>query len=77
MVVCKSRQEIKNEFRVVPRSLFAPDGSLLLCSEKSNLMIILEALPMLLTNTKSKQESKIPGMHSADEMNSVPRQKIT
>ena len=49
MVVCRSRPEINlqesigiHEFTVVPRSLFAADGSMLHCSNKSALMGLLE-----------------------------------
>ena len=52
MVVCKSRPEINmkdaiglHEFSVVPRSLFAADGTMFHCTNKSQLMSILEALP--------------------------------
>ena len=52
MVVCKSRPEINmkdaiglHEFSVVPRSLFAADGTMFHCTNKSQLMFILEALP--------------------------------
>ena len=48
-VVCQSRPEINvredvgiHEFNVVPRSLFAADGSMLYCSAKSALMALLE-----------------------------------
>lgn len=51
MMVCKSRPEIdikeavgQYEFSVVPRSMFAPYGTLLHCSSKSSLMDILENL---------------------------------
>ena len=51
MMVCKSRPEIEikdavgqYEFSVVPRSLFAADGTMLHCSSNSNLMNILEKL---------------------------------
>ena len=51
MVVCKSRPDIDikeavgtYEFFVVPRSLFAADGTLLRCSRKSALMDLLEKL---------------------------------
>ena len=51
MAVCKSRPEInikevigQYEFSVVPRSLFAPDGTMLHCSAKSALMTILVKL---------------------------------
>ena len=49
MMVCKSRPEIDiqetvglYEFSLVPRSLFAVDGSMLHCSSKSALLAILE-----------------------------------
>ena len=52
MAVCKSRPEIDiqeavgtYEFSVVPRSMFAADGTMLRCSCKSALMNILEKLP--------------------------------
>ena len=48
MVICKSRPEIDikeavvtYEFRVVPRSMFAADGTVLQCPAKSALMHIL------------------------------------
>ena len=53
MVVCKSRPEInlkeaigQYEFSVVPRSLFAADGTMHHCSMKSSLMTIIEKLPV-------------------------------
>ena len=53
MVVCKSRPDIDikeavgtYDFSVVPRSLFAADGTLLDCSRKSALMDLLERLPV-------------------------------
>ena len=52
MMVCRSRHDmdIKEtiglyEFALVPRSMFASDGSMLHCSSKSALMAILEKLP--------------------------------
>ena len=49
MMVCNSRQDVDiidavslYEFTVVPRSLFAADGTMLHCSRKSTLMHILE-----------------------------------
>ena len=52
MVVCQSRPEINmkdaiglHEFSVVPRSLFAADETMFHCTNKSQLMSILEALP--------------------------------
>ena len=52
MVVCKYRPEIDineavgvHEFSVVPRSMFAADGTMLHSSAKSALMDILEKLP--------------------------------
>ena len=51
MMVCKSKPEIdiketvgQCEFLIVPRSLFAADGTMLHCASKSNLMSILEKL---------------------------------
>ena len=52
MMVCRSRPEIDlketvglYEFSLVPRSLFAADGSMLHCSSKSALLAILEKVP--------------------------------
>lgn len=52
MMVCRSRRDIDlkemiglYEFALVPRSMFASDGSMLHCSSKSALMAILEKLP--------------------------------
>ena len=52
LVVSKSRTEInladtigQYEFSVVPRSLFAADGTMLPCSAKSDLMKIIENIP--------------------------------
>lgn len=52
MIICKSRPEIDiqeavgtYEFRVVPRSMFTADGTMLHCPAKSALMPILEKLP--------------------------------
>ena len=54
LVVCKSRPDInlkesigKYEFSVVPRFLFAADGTMLHCSMKSKLMTILENSPWM------------------------------
>ena len=53
MVVCKSRPEInlkeaigQYEFSVVPRSLFAADGTMRHCSMMSSLITIFEKLPI-------------------------------
>ena len=53
MMVCRSRTEIDlketvgiYEFAVVPRSMFAPDGSMLQCTAKSTLMAIPEKTPL-------------------------------
>lgn len=58
MMVCKSRPgiDIKEavgiyEFSVVPRSLFAADGTMLHCSCKSTLMHILEKLQTDISNS--------------------------
>ena len=52
MVICNSRSEIDikeavgvYKFSVVPRSMFAADGTRLHCSGKSDLMTIIEKLP--------------------------------
>ena len=52
MVICNSRPEIDikeavgvYKFSVVPRSMFAADGTMLHCSAKSALMTIIEKLP--------------------------------
>ena len=52
LVISKSRSEINlretiatYEFSVVPRAMFAADGTMLHCSTKSNLTAILENLP--------------------------------
>ena len=64
MMVCKSRPEIdiketvgQYEFSIVPRSLFAADGTMLHCASKSNLMSILEKLN---DNRNDVQESSWP-----------------
>jgi hypothetical protein len=51
MVVCKSRPEINlqeaigtHELSIVPRSMYASDGTMLRCAKKSNQMHILEQL---------------------------------
>ena len=41
------------EFTLVPRSMFAADGSMLRCSAKSALMAILEQLPSKSTDQRS------------------------
>lgn len=50
-IICKDRPDVnikeavgKFEFTVVPRSMFAPDGTMLHCSTKSNLLHILEEM---------------------------------
>ena len=52
MMVCERHPDIDikekiglYEFALIPRSLFAPDGSMLHCSSKSALMTISEKLP--------------------------------
>ena len=64
LVVSKSRPDInlkesigKYEFSVVPRSLFAADGTMLHCSIKSKLMTILEKLPL----------DEVPSLDQTDE----------
>ena len=67
MMVTRSRPEIdieeaigKYEFTVVPRSLFASDGSMLHCSSKSVLMGILEKLNSSLITTYSPPQEHPP-----------------
>ena len=67
-VVAKSRPEIdlkeaigQYEFNLVPRSMFAADGSMLHCSSKSVLMNILEKLNSTppAENTVSQNSSRL------------------
>ena len=69
MTVCKSRPEVNikeavghYEFSVVPRSLFAADGTMLHCSSKSTLMHILDKLNYLrqITNTDANCQNATP-----------------
>ena len=60
MMVCRSRPEIDfkqtiglYEFTLVPRSLFAPDGAMLRCSNNSTLMAILERMPSTSSESSS------------------------
>ena len=66
MVVCKSRPEIDikeavglYEFSVVPRSMFAADGTMFHCSTKSALMDILEKLPDRSTASNMEQDDSV------------------
>ena len=46
---------------VVPRSMFANDGSLLVCKEKSNLMAVIEGAipkPLDVTNASNGEDDK-------------------
>ena len=74
MMVCKSRPEVDikeavghYEFSVVPRSLFAADGTMLHCSSKSTLMHILEKLndQRLVMNTNANYQNATPPMKVA------------
>ena len=67
MMVCRTRPEIDvkeaigvYEFALVPRSMFAPDGTMLRCSAKSALMAILEKLPPVLSSQRSDSCTMIP-----------------
>ena len=54
------------EFALVPRSMFAADGSMLRCSAKSALMAILEQLPSKSTDQRSSCDcttTKEVGLH--------------
>ena len=71
MVICKSRPEIDikeavgvYEFSVVPRSMFAADGTLLHCSAKSALMSILGKLP---SDRSVEQAEPTDQLANADE----------
>ena len=79
MVVRKStpKADLKSaigqyEFSMVPRSLFAPDGTMLHCSTRSSLMAILENL-----SGESHQRTNAAPWTSVDDrwmwMRSVPR----
>ena len=48
------------EFALVPRSMFAPDGTMLRCSAKSALMTILEKLPPVSSSQRSDSYTMIP-----------------
>ena len=63
LLVSKSRKEIdlaetigKHELSVVPRALFTPDGTMLHCRVKSDLMAILEQLPEQVISTNHSVE---------------------
>ena len=67
LVVCRTRPEIDlketigiYEFSVVPRSLFAADGTMLRCSRKSALMPILEKLPSAASNGEGINSTPVP-----------------
>ena len=64
MKICKSRPKVDikeaialYEFSVVPRSLFAPDGTMLHCPCKSGLMHILEKLTGEASSEVTRQTS--------------------
>ena len=67
LVVCRTRPEIDlketigiYELSVVPRSLFAADGTMLRCSRKSALMPILEKLPSAASNGEGINSTPVP-----------------
>ena len=64
MMVCQRRPDIDiketiglYEFALVPRSMFAPDGSMLHCSSKSALIAILEKLPLRLPDQRGSDST--------------------
>ena len=66
MMVCKARPEIdikeavgEYEFSIVPRSMFAADGTMLHCSSKNTLMNILEKIDPR-RNTEGSTEEVLP-----------------
>ncbi|KAJ7376731.1 hypothetical protein OS493_033087 [Desmophyllum pertusum] len=74
-LVAKSRPEIdikeavgEFEFNVVPKSMFAPDGSMLHCSCKSALMAILEKLDGTRTGSNTEEHEIPPPERTATRM---------
>lgn len=88
MIVARSRPELnlkeaigQHEFTVLPRALFAIDGTLLPCTDKSKLMSILEELP---NHDKSKDGQQVENTTVADvqpetstESVLLPQKKVT
>ena len=77
MVVSKSRPgaDLKAaigqyEFSMVPRSLFAPDGTMLHCSTRSSLMIVLEKL-----SGESQQRTNAAPWTSVDDRMDVDAER--
>jgi len=74
-LVAKSQPEIdikeavgEFEFNVVPKSMFAPDGSMLHCSCKSALMAILEKLDGTRTGSNTEEHEIPPPERTATRM---------
>ena len=74
-LVAKSRPEIdikeavdEFEFNVVPKSMFAPDGSMPHCSCKSDLMAILEKLDGTRTGSNAEEHEIPPPERTATRM---------
>ena len=71
MVLARSNRDIDQkqavgtyEFTLTPRSLFAPDGSVLPCSDKSKLIHALEKLVATDTDHADQQEQPDESTHS-------------
>lgn len=78
LIVARSRPEINSkdaigqyEFTALPRALFAMDGTLLPCTDKSKVMGILEDLPKKSTGTGQQPEDVNP------ERTTPPPKKVT
>ena len=79
MAVCKSRPEInikevigQYEFSVAPRSLFAPDGTMLHCSAESALMTIL----VKLGGESSQRTTTGPQISANESVNMEPSSQM-
>ena len=79
MAVCKSRPEInikevigQYEFSVAPRSLFAPDGTMLHCSAESALMTIL----VKLGGESSQRTTTGPQISANESINMEPSSQM-
>lgn len=75
MMVCKVCPEIDGEYKfsIVPRSMFAADGTILHCSSKSTLMNIIEKMDPR-RNTEDSTEEILPvvnGMEATQKVSIV------
>ena len=80
MVLTRSNRDIdqKNavgnyEFTLTPRALFAPDGSMLMCTDKSKLIHVLEKL----ASTVDRNEMLAPNEQDGLALTSPANAKIT